>query len=187
MLAQERRESGLITTYKILQAHANSTYRVKCTLEECPAAVISLGIIAQALRRTGAVKWVATRKVDKLQTTDLVTAEVRRWRVCVFIAELCLARQKEEAGTLFFAQMNESFCNSHHCAEQSLLETQGEGEAVQDIHQHAGKGPRLCIVGAISQFGPLVCPDPDGTGNYRWQNAKGESVSSGGEFVELDA
>ena len=116
-----------------------------------------------------------------------MTAEV--WR-CVFIAELCLARQKEEAGTLLFAQINDSFSNSHHCAEQSLLETQGEGEAVQDIHQHAGKGPRLCIVGAISQFGPLVCPDPHGTGyvrNYRWKNAKGESVSSGGEFVELDA
>ena len=99
----------------------------------------------------------------------------RRWRVCVFIAELCLARQKEEAGTLFFAQINESFCNSHHCVEQSLLETQGEGEAVQDIHQHAGKGPRLCIVGAISQFGPLVWADPHGTGyvcNHRWQTQK---------------
>ena len=74
VLAQEHRESGWITTYKILQAHANSTYRVKCTLEKCPAAAIALGVIAQALRRTGAVKWVATRMVNKLQTADLVTA-----------------------------------------------------------------------------------------------------------------
>lgn len=185
---RRNRQSGQITTYHTLQSHCNSDKRVKCSLDECPVALISVRVLARALRRTGAVRWAPVKRVGRLKTLDPVKAEVRCWRLRVFFAEWCKARLGEEDGRTIIVQQDESFCNAQHCSDFSLVETDEHDQPVKEVHRHAGKGPRLCITGAVSQYGPIVCNDAQGekVRDHRWQTTHGVPVLAGGEFVELN-
>jgi hypothetical protein len=84
-------------------------------------------------------------------------------------------------------QMAESFCNQFHLNNFSVTEIDEDGKAIKEIHGHKGKGPRLCLVGMVTQFGPMATKrDGEWVRDHAWQNAAGQAVRSGGSFVELN-
>ncbi|KAJ1416943.1 hypothetical protein B484DRAFT_434387 [Ochromonadaceae sp. CCMP2298] len=186
----DRRIRGFVCNYSVLQAHLNSEERLHelCSVDVCPPLLVTSHAIGRALRRTGATAWAPTHRVGKLKEYDPATKQRRLMRLRVFHAEYCLARQKEEAGSVVLVQMDESFCNQFHFCEKGVVEVDAEGQVCAEVHGHKGKGVRLCLVGGVTMWGPLVCKDAEGqyVRDHRLQNARGEPVRTGGSFVELN-
>jgi hypothetical protein len=185
-----RRLEGLTTNNKIMQQHLNGNVRFHelCLLADCPPMIWTDHAIGRALRRSGAVSWKETHKVGKLGELDPLKLERRLWRLRVFGAEMVLARQEEIAGRAVVAQMDESFCNVLHQNEMSMCPTEEGGAAMCDIYGAKGKGVRLCLVCAVTSFGPMVCKQPDGewVRDHEWQNSAGKRVMKNGKFCELN-
>jgi hypothetical protein len=190
-VVRARRLKGQPTTYKVLQGHLNSDVRLNelCQLDVCPRAIVPMCVLQRALRRTNCITWSKVKRVGRIKNTTEEEIQRRLWRVRVFHAEYVHYALKDVQGTAVLWQMDESFCNQYHCSEESLVEVNDDGSAAQEQHHHAGKGPRLCLVGATSAYGPLVCRDDQGSyvRDHAWVTGAGQhSTASGARFVELN-
>ncbi|KAJ1425293.1 hypothetical protein B484DRAFT_464546 [Ochromonadaceae sp. CCMP2298] len=183
-----QRKQGRRTTYRVLQTHVLSDVRLNEHCSTVPSALVSIGVIRDAMRKTGVLGWSRILRVGK-KADDPEKEERRRWRIRVFWVHYARYSLLERSGKVVMNFQDESFINLYHGQNHSLCLVDDTGKLDVTMEAPAGPGPRLCINGVISRYGHMIPKDKDGDAyviDCKYANAAGEEVHRGGHFVELD-
>jgi hypothetical protein len=173
-----------------MQAHLASNVRNNELCQDLPPCDVSQDVIRNAMTVVGGVSFGKVAPKGKLDKSE--ESEIKRmWRVRVWLVEYYMALEKERKGLAVIICMDESYIHAGHSADYSLLPTDDDGNALSDMNRAAGSGERICFIGGITQYGPLVTHDCNGDvirdHNFIRNTANTfEPVLKNGTFVELN-
>jgi len=186
----ERTTNFCEVTYPMLITHLQSEVRYSeyVSVETVPPANFTEKVLRDTMTKICHIGWGKTKHIGGGGNSEAKITQVK-WRRRVFIAELARAQQLERDGKALIISMDESYCHNSHHSNYSLLPTDASGDTLGDLGGSAGKGPRICMSGAISKWGAFIgynAHDESPIFDCHWENAKQESVMKNGTFKELN-
>ena len=187
----KRRLAGQRTNLGIIQDHIKGPSRLHphVTLVTAPSANISQRVIRRALEKAGCFAFSKMQAVGKQKGVTPELVDRNLWRMRVHIAVQARFAIEEEEGKVLLLSSDETFIHKNHNGKFGLTTIDEDFDAETDLYCGAGKGPRMCIVSGITQYGAMVPESETGVLNRdcMFIDGKGkETDASGGHFVEID-
>jgi len=132
-------------------------------------------------------------KINRVGARDVASDEkiaAQQLRRYVHVVEVSTAMHLEATGKAIVAYKDESFCNTSHTGNFSLVPTDAAGRPQADSRMPTGAGELLCVTGMLTNFGSIAARDQHGkvVEDCAWVSKQGlTTTEKGGSYKELNS